>query len=132
MTHRVFIFIAIVFSAYVCYVYFLVENLKNDLNTLQKQLTIKTYENSICSANLDKQNKAIESLRVEVKPSEVVKERIKSIKSIDIGAPHNSGALEERGETSFISEPKSIKIKAKHETCEAKLFAYERLFDSSF
>lgn len=106
MTHKTFIFtfMAIVFSVCVYYVYSSFLDLKKDLNIAQKQLTIKTYENSICSANLDKQNRAIESLRAEVKIDKAVKEKIEIIKT----------------------------IKVKDETCEAKLFAYERLFDSSF
>lgn len=86
------------------YLYFCLENKKKIIEEAQKQLTIKTYENSICTANLDKQNKAIESLRAEVKIGKAVKEKIEVIKT----------------------------IKVKDETCEAKLFAYERLFDSSF
>ncbi|MFW5606117.1 MAG: hypothetical protein ACOCMY_00145 [Campylobacter hyointestinalis] len=86
------------------YLYFCLENKKKIIEDTKKQLTIKTYENSICSANLDKQNKAIESLRAEVKIGEAEKEKIEVIKT----------------------------IKVKDETCEAKLFAYERLFDSSF
>lgn len=106
MEHKPFIytFMAIGFIACIYYVYSVISDLKSDLSIAKKELTIKAYENSICSANLDKQNKAIESLRVEIKPNESVKEQVIKIKE----------------------------IKVKDETCEELLFAYERLFNSSF